>query len=537
MAESDGSSPSEEKDIIVPTGATPDEFPHSLRLVLLVGAVMLTVWIVALDQTIVGTAIPRITDEFHGIEDVSWYGAAYFLCLGGFQSSWGKAFRYFPLKTSFLVSLFIFELGSLVCGLAPSSKAFIAGRAIAGVGGAGVTGGATVIFAVSVEPRRRPNLNALIGVAYLLGAVLGPLIGGGFADGVTWRWCFYINLPVGGLAAALVVIFFRPPVRDTKDAETPLAVKLRHMDLVGAVLVMGAVVCFILAMQYGGVTDSWGSGVVVGLLVGCVLITTALGAWEYFEDEYAMLPPRLLRHRWLWAGGLFQLFYAGTYFVLLYYLPIYFQSIRGVDALGSAVDTLPLMLAGFVSMMIGGVVITVTGHAMPFMVLSSAIITVGNGLLFTLNTHTPSAKWIGYQVLVGFPMSFSFQNSLNILQANAAPEDLPTATTVNFLFQQLGGGLGVAAAQAAFANRLLVNLAVLAPEVDPHMVLTTGAAELQSVFSGPLLGGVVASYMQGIKTVFAFAIGLSGMAFLMGLLVPAKRLHKPAAATVADVDT
>lgn len=379
-------------------------------------------------QTIVGTAIPKITDEFHGLSQVSWYGSAYFMCLGGFQSSWGKAFRYFNLKWTFILTVIVFEIGSLICAVAPNSNAFIVGRAIAGVGGAGLSTGGTVIFAFCVEPKKRPTLMGLIGVAYTIAAVIGPLVGGAFSENVTWRWCFYINLPIGGLALAMIFFFFRTPSA-AKTIEADWKEKFLQMDPVGIVLAMGCIISFILALQYGGQSYAWDSSVVIGLLVGFVAILTAMVAWQFFQGDYAMLPRRLLRKRSLWASGIFQFFFAGCYFLLLYYLPIYFQSIKGTSAIQSGVNNLPLVIAGCLAILMGGIVVTKTRHAMPFMVVGAALTTVACGLFYTLDINTGSGKWIGYQILAGFAIAFPFQNALNVAQADADPEDISTVTS------------------------------------------------------------------------------------------------------------
>jgi MFS family permease len=350
-----------------PDSVDDTEYPHGIRLVLLIAAVMLTVFLTSLDQTIVGTAIPKITDEFHGLSQVSWYGSAYFMCLGGFQSSWGKAFKYFNLKWSFVLSVCIFELGSLICGVAPNANALIVGRAIAGLGGAGVSSGGTVIFAFCVEPKKRPTLMGLIGIAYTVAAIIGPLLGGVFSDRVTWRWCFYINLPIGFAAVAAIAFLFDTPAA-AKPIEATLKEKFLQMDPVGIMLAMACIISFILALQYGGQSYAWNSSQVIGLLVGFVLILVALGVWEYYQGEKGMLPFRLLKRRSVWAASAFQFFFAGCYFLLLYYLPIYFQSIKDVDAIQSGVDNLPLVIAGCLAIITGGIVVTKTQHAMPFMV-------------------------------------------------------------------------------------------------------------------------------------------------------------------------
>ncbi|MCJ1391937.1 hypothetical protein MMC18_004804 [Xylographa bjoerkii] len=503
--------------------ATTDEYPHGLRLVILVGAIMMTVFLISLDQTIVGTAIPKITDEFHGLSQVSWYGSAYFMCLGGFQSSWGKAYKYFPLKATFIVTILIFEIGSLLCAAAPNSTAFIVGRAIAGIGGAGVATGGTVIFAFCAEPKRRPTLMGFVGVSYTIAAIFGPLLGGAFSQDVTWRWCFYINLPLGGFALALLCIFFHTP-STAKATEASWKEKLLQMDPVGIVLTMGCIISFIIALQYGGQAYAWNSSVVIGLLVGSILTLIALGVWEHVQDDYAMLPRRLLKRRSLWAGCVFQLFFSGCYFLLLYYLPIYFQSIEGVNAIQSGVRNLPLMIAACLAILAGGIIVTKTRHATPFMALGAAAGTVGTGLLYTLDVDTPSAKWIGYQVLLGVAFAFPFQNALNIAQADADSKDIPTVTSTLYFFQTLGGAFSNTAAQSAFVNRLVATLATSAPAVNPQLVDFTGAIQLRSVFPPDQLPGILVAYMTGIRASLAVAVGMAGLAFVASFLVPWKKL-------------
>ncbi|MCJ1468412.1 hypothetical protein MMC07_007040 [Pseudocyphellaria aurata] len=503
--------------------STTDEYPHGFRLAVLIAAIVTTVFLTSLDQTIVGTAIPKITDEFHGLSQVSWYGSAYFMCFGGFQSSWGKAYKYFPLKPTFITTILIFEVGSLICAVAPNSTGFIVGRAIAGVGGAGVATGGTLIFAFCAEPEKRPRLMSYVGLSYLIAAILGPLLGGAFSERVTWRWCFYINLPLGGVALALMVFFFQAPAI-AKVVEASWKETFWQMDPLGVALAMGGIICFILALQYGGQTYAWNSSVVVGLLVSFVVILITLGVWEYQQDDYAMLPRRLLKRRSLWAGCVFQFFFAGCYFLLLYYLPIYFQSIQGVGAIGSGVRNLPLVIAGCFAMLAGGIAVTKTRLVTPFMALGAALGTLGSGLLYTLDVNTPAKDWIGYQILVGVALAFPFQNSLNYAQADASARDMSTVSSIIYFFQVLGGAFSTAAAQSAFVNRLISSLPNSAPDVNRQLVILTGAAQLRSVFPSNQLPGVLRAYMDGIQASFAVAIGMAGVAFVTSFLVPWKPL-------------
>jgi MFS family permease len=162
-------------------------------------------------MTILSTAIPKITSDFHSLDDVGWYASAFFLTVGASQSSWGKAYKYFPLKTVILISIAVFELGSLICGVAPNSVALIVGRAITGLGAAGVLSGCYTIIAFSIPPVRRPAFTGLLGATYGIASVVGPLLGGVFTDKATWRWCFYVNLPVGGVSAGIIFLFFQNP--------------------------------------------------------------------------------------------------------------------------------------------------------------------------------------------------------------------------------------------------------------------------------------------------------------------------------------
>jgi len=379
----------------------------------------------------VGTSIPKITDEFGTVQDVSWYAAAYFMTFGAAQTSAGKIYKYYNLKWSFLVSMVIFEAGSLVCGIAPNSKTLVVGRAVAGLGGAGLSVGGTSIVSFTVSPAKRPMMMGILGMTYAVAAVLGPLLGGAFTDRVSWRWCFYINIPIGGVAAVALFTFFHLPAA-TITSQISWKKKLLHIDPVGVILAMACITCYILALQYGGNSHLWSSIVVVGLLVGVVLLGVALVAWEIWLDDYAMMLPRLYKHRSLSATAAFQFFFMGSYIVLLYYLPIYFQSVRGASPIKSGVDNLPLVLAAAVFALVGGAVVTKTGRAQQVMFVGSMLSTIAIGLIYTIGIETNTAKWVGYQFFAGAAMAFAIMHGLTIAQANVGPEDL-TAVTANLL--------------------------------------------------------------------------------------------------------
>lgn len=379
--------------------------------------------------------------------------AAYMLTTASLQLLSVKFYSFFSIKWVFLVSIFLFELGSLICGVAQNSLTLIIGRAVAGMGSAAIFSGALIILAHSVPLERRPMYSGFIGSMYGIASVAGPLLGGAFTDKVTWRWCFFINLPIGAVTLLVIEIFFPDP-QVKRESET-WSKSFRRFDPLGNLVFMPAIICLLLVMQWGGITYAWNSWrvILVFCLFGVLLIVFLFV--QYWQQDFATAPLRIFLKRTVWSAAIFTFCIGAAFLSSVYYLPICFQAVKSASAVNSGVMNLPLLISNVVASIISGIAVTTFGYYTPFMLLASVIKPISYGLMTTFHPGTPHSKWIGYQVLAGFGIGFGVQQPLIAVQVVLDIADVPTGTALMVFMQVLGGALFVSVDENVFSNKLV----------------------------------------------------------------------------------
>ncbi|KAI0465629.1 MFS gliotoxin efflux transporter glia [Xylaria cf. heliscus] len=494
------------------TGTTEIKYPSGFVLIIIVTGLLLSLFL-----SIIATAIPSITSEFHSMDDVGWYGSAFFLTLAAFQAFWGKAYKYYSLRLVFMASIAVFEIGSLVAALAPNSIALIVGRAIQGVGGSGLTSGCYTIAAFLVPPERVNIIIGLLGSTFSLSSVVGPLLGGVFTQTLSWRWCFWINLPIGG-AAIFGLLFFRPPPHSRSNSKMGFKHTVLSFDPPGVILVTGSLVSFFLALQWGGITKAWSSRIVIALLVVWVVLTIIWVVLEWFQKDRALMAPRILANRNLAACCIFVFFLSSANFSLIYNIPLYFQAVKGKTPLLSGILTIPTILSTSISTFLSSAIVARIGFYQPFLIVGSVLATIGAGLIYTWNLDTGLGRIIGYQILYGGGTGIAVQVPVIVAGVVTSNADQAISTATVLFFQFVAAAYGVGATDSILNNLLLSSLPRYLPGEDPLKVLSIGSSALQTRFQGQKLHGAREAYIQGLHGSWALAIALFGASFLASLI-------------------
>ena len=492
-----------------------EEYPQGFKLYSVLCVTILSVFLVALDQTILSVAIPKITDRFGAIEDIAWYVSAYMVTTCALIPTFGKIYQTFSVKYTYLTAIFLFELGSAVCGAAPSSKALIVGRAIAGCGTAGIFSGALIILSRMLPLEKRAPAMGGFAASFGISSVCGPLMGGAFTEShLTWRWCFYINLPIGAVVMGVVFLFVN--IKNTRQGLT-FKQKIQNLDPFGASILLPAVVSLLLALQWGGSKYPWSNGRVIGCFVVFGVLIIAFVASQFYLGEQGTIPPRIIKKRSMWAAALVAVFFAGFFFQMVTYIPIYFQAIRGSSAIKAGIQLLPFMISVVVSSMVGGFLVQAIGWYTPILIVGIIPTTIGVGLISTWQVDTPSRLWIAYQIIAGMGAGAAFQIPIIASQAVLDPDDIPVGSSIITFAQNLGGAIIVTVGQNLFQNTLERHLTedLRNPQLVGQ-VLASGATGFRSFIpQGSAQYAIVQSaYMHAIRAPFHTAVVSICIAFV-----------------------
>ena len=540
-----GVRPFDHRKVLGEAAGKPDgdeEYPAPLPLTLIIIGVCLSVFVISLDRNIITTvscfskhfmstltvqAIPQITAKFHSYSDIGWYGAAYLLTASAFQPLFGRIYMSFETKSTFLGALGVFELGSLLAALAPSSKALIVGRAVQGLGSAGILTGSFVVSTHVVRMQTRPILFAGVGILYAVGALAGPLLGGAFTDTIGWRWCFWINLPVGAVTFATVFMFFKKSTLSKTKARPKWIERMLKLDFVGNVILLSAAIMLFLALQYSEQRYSWSSARVVGLLVGFGLTVVIFIAWLWYKGDDALLPLKIITQRTVAASCGAAFFIYGTTLLHAYYLPIWFQAIKGASAVHSGINMIPYMCANALLGLIAGIFVSKNGLFAPPAIIGCAIGTIGCGFLATMHANTSTATWVGYEILASAGIGMAIQQGFSAVQTALPLEQVPIGTAAVVASQSAGGAIFVSVGNTLLQNHLLSkNNANSIPGVDIRTIIEQGATNFRQHVPAEALPPLIHLYNRALQGVFIAAVPLCGLAFICSLCMEFRSVRK-----------
>lgn len=498
--------------------------PRTLKFWTVPVGMYLAMFLVALDRLIIATPLATITNEFGSIQDIGWYGSAYMLTNACFLPVFGRIYNLYSTKWVFIASVFVFEAGSALCGAAPTSPAFIVGRAIAGAGAAGIWAGSSMILIALVPLRKRPVFFGLSGSIFAIASVLGPLIGGALTDNVSWRWCFYLNLPVGGFAILVVLIFF--PIEAPKHNKLSILAQIKQLDPVGFFFFAPSMISLLLALQWGGSPEfPWSSPRIIGLLVTFAVLLVVFVVVEIMMPDTAMAPMRVLLNRSIAASMTFMLLLSGGMMCVAYYISVWFQAAQEQSATQAGIRSLPLVLGMTVMGIFVGGLTQKIGYYVPNLIACSILGSIGAGLLSTMAPNSGPGAWIGYQALYGLGIGSGFQSAMLPAQNVLSRPDVPLGISLMFLMQQLGGAVFLAVGQNLFASELVNSLSGV-QGLDPQVIVNTGATDLRKMVPADQMSTVVDAYSHSLTRVFLMSAILSAVMIFGALAVEWKSIKK-----------
>ncbi|GAA1483809.1 MDR family MFS transporter [Brachybacterium fresconis] len=495
-----------------PAPAAPRENGSGTRLVPLFAGLLVAMFIAALDQTIFTTALPTIVGDLDGVDQMLWVTTSYLLASTIMMPIYGKLGDLVGRKPLLIFALSVFVVGSLVGAVAGNMSVLIIGRAIQGIGGGGLMLLAQAIIADVVPARERGKYMGLMGAVFGLSSVVGPLLGGWFTESLSWRWGFWLNIPLGAIAILAAVFFLKLPKKSQRA----------RLDVLGILTMAVAVTSLILATSWGGNTYEWGSWQIIGLFVSTVVFGALFVLAERFAAE-PIIPLHLFRKRNFVLTTIASLVIAIAMFGALGYMPTYLQMSTGVSATESGLMLLPMVAGLLITSIASGQIVSRTGRYKWAPILSMLVAALGVFLLSTMETDTATWVIMSHMFVLGAGLGIGMQNLVLIVQNTFPASEVGTATASNNFFRQIGASLGSAVVGSVFTSRLTDLLSERMPARAATQMDGGGAnsltPELVQSLPQKLQDIIVGVYTDALTPVFLWLVPLLGVAFVIVLFV------------------
>jgi EmrB/QacA subfamily drug resistance transporter len=504
------------------TSAAPPTAEAPRRLGVILGALMLAMVLASLDSTIVSTALPTIVGDLGGLNHLSWVVTAYLLASTVSTPLYGKLGDQYGRKRLFLIAIVVFLIGSTLCGIAQSLTQLILFRALQGIGGGGLMVGAQAVMADVLPPRERGRYSGYFGAVFGVTSIAGPLVGGFLVDNASWRWVFYVNLPFGIIALAVISAVLKTPAQTVKH----------KIDYLGSALLTAAVTCIVLLTTWGGTTYGWGSTTIVVMGIAAVLAVIGFVVAESRAAE-PVIPLTLFRKRVFTVSSSVGFIVGFALFGVITYLPQYQQVVRGASATASGLQLFPLMGGLLIASIGSGQIISRTGKYKVFPILGTALLSVGVYLLSHLGVHTSVLMSGTFMFVTGLGLGLTMQVLVLAVQNSVDPRDLGTATSAATFFRSIGGSIGVSVFAAIFNNQMTGNVAHQLPQLASQPGLATklrASPEALAKLPPAIHAGYLRAFTESLHVVFIAAIPIGLVAFGLSWLLEEVPLRTKVAA-------